>query len=763
MMDLKNVLIVFITLANFAILMLVHFRSPRFVSIKYFKFATLMVFLWCLSMILYRFYANLLDAEMSTFWARQLYAFASLIPLSFIFHGLSFPDRIISKKILFPTLSVGIIYFLINSLTNLIVLTVDVSVNGEKTIVFNYLYYLTFPIYVSILFFSSYFIYFLRYKNSRGVFKYQIKLLLIGLIAASSIAMISNLLLPTFGVFHLNWLGQVMTTLWIILVGYAIAKHRFVDAKMIVVRTFSYILSLGFVVLGLGVLIISLTNLLFGNSRSFIEMLFLILLIGFTIVIFQPIKSSFDYLTQRWFHSGSYNVEDVLREITSVTVTHLELADLSNAIHDVFVKKFKSSSLTLYVFNDRLIEKWIQGRKKSLNQEEHLMIAYLISRLKKCEDNLLVSDEILDFKTVKYMERINSEVFLGLKFQNNLVGLLGLGEKSSGAHYSDDDFKVLSIIDKQLGVALANARAYEEIKNFNTTLKDEVARATKRLKTANKRLLQFDKLKDEFVSLASHELRTPMVSIRNYSWMLFNDKVGKLKPKQKEYARRIYESSTRLTRLVNSMLNISRIESGRILLSVEPTDILNLTQEVITELEGKAKEQGVVIEIKKTAKNLEKNQDQSLEKLPTVMIDSDKIKEVLVNLVGNSLKFTPKGGRVEISFSTDELFVHIQVKDTGAGLEEDEIPKLFKKFGMIRETYLMTAGTVQGTGLGLYICKSIIEMHGGEIGVHSQGRGKGSTFYFSLPKENNSTALKLKSGEKNGKDAGIIHSEVGGY
>lgn len=603
----------------------------------------------------------------------------------------------------------------------------------------------------------------IKYKKAKGIRKTQLLYLATGVVLTFATMIVTNL----FFVLILNYSGAViigpLSSLMLVgTITYAIVKHRLLDIRLVIARTISYSLLTFFLISFYVIGLYGISMLLFSESFEGIQLVLSVILALITAYTFQPLRSFLERITDSVFYHDNYNPQLLIDQTTKVIASHILLADLAETVLRVIENQMKFKGMGLLVLNEKEEIEKIFCCSSDHSIQEILLKLYMYLENQKSQQVLLF-DDLSEGKVKELFRKLNLQAIVPLLLKEKIVGHLLVGEKKSGEVITQRDLAVLGILSRELAVGLQNARAYEEIKNFNTTLKDEVARATKRLKTANKRLLQFDKLKDEFVSLASHELRTPMVSIRNYSWMLFNDKVGKLKPKQKEYARRIYESSTRLTRLVNSMLNISRIESGRILLSVEPTDILNLTQEVITELEGKAKEQGVVIEIKKTAKNLEKNQDQSLEKLPTVMIDSDKIKEVLVNLVGNSLKFTPKGGRVEISFSTDELFVHIQVKDTGAGLEEDEIPKLFKKFGMIRETYLMTAGTVQGTGLGLYICKSIIEMHGGEIGVHSQGRGKGSTFYFSLPKENNSTALKLKSGEKNGKDAGIIHSEVGGY
>lgn len=760
-MDFRNVLIGLITIANLLILLLVHFRSPRLTSIRFFKLATIAVFLWCLSMVMYRYFSIENNIEYAVFWARMLYAVASIIPLAFVLHALTFPNDRIKTKMIIPLLLVGGIYFMINLLSSFIVESVDLSTVGEKSIIFASFYYFSFPLYISSLFFLAYVIYFRKLNHVTGIYRYQLRLIFVGLLISSFVAMVSNLILPTFGYFNLNWLGQVMTTVWIIVIGYAIIKHRFVDFKLVVIRSLSYVLSLSFVVMGLGLLIIALTDQLFNTARSGTEVLFLVSLISLAIVLFQPIKSGFDSITQSLFHSGSYDIKDIFQEITLAISTHLNISELSKSISKVFLEKMKTKKSSILILDEKSKQIWSDGKLKVETEQMDGLIDLFASKSARARENILVMDEMLDEKLLNAMMTFNAEIIVGLSFREKIIGLLLLSEKSSGTHYSEDDLKTIAIVGPELGIALANSMAYEEIRNFNITLKEEVEHATKKLKAANARLLQLDKLKDEFVSLASHELRTPMVSIRNYTWMLLNGKAGPLKPKQKEYIHRVYESGTRLSRLVNSMLNISRIESGRIILNVERADIYEVVKSVLTEIEGKAKSQSIKIVVEKSIKDLKTKRE--LEKPPSVLIDIDKIKEVIINLVGNSMKFTKPGGKIIVSFAVDELYVHVRVKDDGIGLTEEEIPQLFKKFGMIKETYLMTTGTVQGTGLGLYICKSIIDMHGGSIGVMSEGRQKGSTFSFTVPREASPVASKIQRGDSESKDAGIIHTELNGY
>lgn len=344
-----------------------------------------------------------------------------------------------------------------------------------------------------------------------------------------------------------------------------------------------------------------------------------------------------------------------------------------------------------------------------------------------------------DAETIQQGVGIKSSLVYPLIVNDKAIGAMIFSLAKDIDSINDTEATLLTGFVDVVAVSVQNADLYDRLKKSRDNLR-----------AMNKRLTELDKLKDEFVSLASHELRTPMVSLRNYTWMLLNGKAGALQPKQKEYIRRIHESGGRLSRLVNSMLNISRLEAGRISLDVEQADIIAVTKAVVQEMEGRADQLGIKLEILQN------------ESLPTVVIDVDKIKEVLINFVSNALKFSKPGGVITIAYSVDESFVTVKVIDHGIGLLPEEIPQLFKKFGIINETYLKTSGIVQGTGLGLYICKQIITLHDGQVAVVSEGREKGSTFSFTIPRYSAMAEQRLKQLSANN-DAGIIHTELQDY
>lgn len=230
-----------------------------------------------------------------------------------------------------------------------------------------------------------------------------------------------------------------------------------------------------------------------------------------------------------------------------------------------------------------------------------------------------------------------------------------------------------------------------------------------------------ERSKDEFFSIASHELRTPLTSIRGNT-SLIKDYYSDVLKKDKnlsEMVNDIHESSVRLIEIVNDFLDTSRLEQGRMVYKKSEFSLKELSEEVVKELAGIVKEKKLYLKLKAEGD------------VPKVVADRDKVKQVLINLVGNSLKFTEKGG-VNIEVSKKEPYGKVSVVDTGRGIDEPNQKLLFKKFQQANSS-IITRDTTKGTGLGLYISKRMIEDMGGNIGLEKSEVGKGSTFGFTLP------------------------------
>ncbi len=305
--------------------------------------------------------------------------------------------------------------------------------------------------------------------------------------------------------------------------------------------------------------------------------------------------------------------------------------------------------------------------------------------------------------------QIHSLLILPIQHSRNLSGVLILASSKVAGKVTAEEIEFAKMITRLIDLSF-------RLQDTESSL----TKITQQVYQMNAKLHELDKLKDDFISVASHELRTPMTAIRSYAWMALHKSDIPLSEKMEKYLVRVLMSTERLIKLVNDMLNISRIESQRIEIKPEPIDMILLCKDIIDEVYY--------------SKSTEKQVQMILEeqKIPKVFADSEKLREVLINLVGNALKFTALGKKITISFFTDGKVLETFVKDEGVGISKDDLGKLFKKFARLDNSYSMIA-TSGGTGLGLYICKSLIELMGGRIWVSSEGLGKGSTFAFSLP------------------------------
>lgn len=289
-----------------------------------------------------------------------------------------------------------------------------------------------------------------------------------------------------------------------------------------------------------------------------------------------------------------------------------------------------------------------------------------------------------------------------LKVKDRIIGVIQLLNKLEG-QFRQTDIERLITIAAPVAIAIENARLFAD------------------LQKANERLAEASEAKTQFVSVVSHELRTPMTSIKGYTDMLLSNMVGELNETQHRFLEIIRANAERLNHLVNDLLEISRIEAGRLKLHIEPLRLEDIVSDVVASLEKQIadKELSVSLSIP--------------DNLPLVLGDRNRVTQILTNLVSNAYRYTTSGGQIAISVeqfvSNGSQFVMTRVADTGIGISPKDQDKLFSRFFRADHPVVREQG---GTGLGLSIVKSIVEMHRGRVWVESE-LGVGSTFSFTLP------------------------------
>lgn len=259
----------------------------------------------------------------------------------------------------------------------------------------------------------------------------------------------------------------------------------------------------------------------------------------------------------------------------------------------------------------------------------------------------------------------------------------------------------------------------EQLQSHAKNLETKVKERTKELEAALDKLKVVDRMKTEFLSVVSHELKTPLTPIHEYTSLLLEGVLGHVSEEQKKALETVKRQSTHLSNLMDTVLDISRLEVGKPfpikkeLISF--SDILNEIKEAVG------------ADIKKSNLSFEAEIAQNL---PTIYADGNAIRRLFLNLIGNAVKFTPHSGKITIKIVPEDHSILCSVSDTGIGLSKEHLEKIFEKFYQVDSSYTREAG---GLGMGLAIARGIVEAHGGKIWAESKGLGWGSTFYFRLP------------------------------
>ncbi len=295
-----------------------------------------------------------------------------------------------------------------------------------------------------------------------------------------------------------------------------------------------------------------------------------------------------------------------------------------------------------------------------------------------------------------------AEAAIPLRIGNRVIGAIDIQSKTAGA-FTEDEITVLQTLADQVAVAIDNARSYELSQQ------------------AVMEMREIDRLKSQFLANMSHELRTPLNSIIGFSRVILKGIDGPVTELQQQDLTAIYNSGQHLLSLINDILDLSKIEAGKMELAFDEVNIVDVTNSVLSTMTGLVKDKQ--IELKRI---IEPN-------LPTVRADAIRVRQIMINLLSNAAKFTDEGDiMVEVGLRpgpTGRNEIQVSVTDTGPGISESDQAKLFQAFSQVDDSPTRKTG---GTGLGLSICQHLVNMHGGRIWIESQV-GRGSTFHFTLP------------------------------
>lgn len=563
-----------------------------------------------------------------------------------------------------------------------------------------------YPLYVASLLITGAsvvgFVVYLR-RKSRGRFRSQLGLISAGFGGMLVLGFTTGVILPL--VFH-NSSPANLTFLSVFLLmaafTYSIVQQRLFDLRLAVARSLGYFMSLAFIAVFYVVGIFSLSDVVFKNQTTDIALrTYYIVAALFVALTFTPLTRFFSRITQRIFFRDNYDTETVIGNLTSSLVGNVDLQVLTRTASHILQQAIQVEFLTI------ITVRYDGGYED------------ILKPVRALNKPLVITDELMAHhkRTAEKLGEANIALISRLQTHQELVGYLVCGTKIRGDALTTQDVELIRVASGELAVAVQNALRFEEISHFNEKLKQEIEEATAQLRDSNRKLKKLDEAKDEFISMASHQLRTPLTSVKGYISMVIDGDAGKLTPPQQKLLEEAFTAAQRMVYLIGDFLNVSRLQTGRFVLEVRKTDLARVVQDEVAQLANTAARRSITLHYHNPTN------------FPVVTLDENKMRQVIMNFIDNAIFYSRPGGAVDVTLLDTGREMRFEVHDTGIGVPEAERHKLFTKFFRAENARRVRP---DGTGIGLFMAKKVIAAHGGSI-LFDTKENKGSTFGFVLP------------------------------
>ena len=557
--------------------------------------------------------------------------------------------------------------------------------------------------------------------------KHQVKTVIYGLGLSALHAIIFIIILPIWlgeqnVIFAIGYLAPVY---FVVATSYSLLKQQLFNIRAAVARASTYLLVLMTVLLVYGIIIFAVSGVFFSSANISIGLrisyLFVGVVLAFTI---QPLRKFFDNYSNKLFYRDAYDAQELLDELNKILVSTINVQSLVEDTVKTIGAYIKPDFTYFYLPNTTYSsERFIGDKTDTFDNNELALLHDLISNNPdKIIATDLVSQKSGHEKLFKLLQSNNVGILARMVTvidpETKSSGYIFIGRKKSGNPYSKQDIGLIEIITNELVIAIQNAIRFEEIEKFNITLQKEIEDATRRLRRNNDKLKVLDSTKDEFISMASHQLRTPLTSVKGYMSMVIDGDAGKLNPKQQELLEQAFTSSQRMVYLIADLLNVSRLHTGKFVIDRVSTQLADVVEGELAQLRETAKAKNIVLEFKKP-KNF-----------PSMMLDETKTRQVIMNFADNAIHYTPDGGKIQVTLLDRGDSVEYLVSDNGIGVPKADQHHMFTKFYRAGNARVARP---DGTGLGLFMAKKVIIAQGGAV-IFSSQEGKGSTFGFTFPK-----------------------------
>jgi signal transduction histidine kinase len=508
-------------------------------------------------------------------------------------------------------------------------------------------------------------------------------------------------------------------------IAYAIVKHNLFDIDIIIQKALVYS-TLTAVVGGVLVLMVIAFNVAFASYGGWRNPVFFVVLSTFLVIALNPLKNQIQNFIDLSFFRTKYDYRRIIEEISFVMTSLLNLDDITDKIISTIGQTMFSNPVSVILFDEnsgdyRVYAKSKEADIRTTTIQGSSKLIQLLNRYKKeiFKEDLIADDRYMKHRDtlMKLFNDFNAALFIPMFFKKELIGILSLGEKRSGLSYNSQDIKLLRILANQSAIAIENAFAYKLVEDYAKKLEE----ANKELRETQAQLIQAEKMSaiGQLAAGIAHEIRNPLNIIEGARYYLYQMVDGENSEIIREYLDYIKHEVERTNHLIDSLLKLSKMEPPHF----ESVNINTILQNTLVLVRKQISDSKIEL-----ITNLDPH-------IPRIMADPNQLWQVFINILINAIQAMPSGGKLQIDTGLckerlDHVF--ISFRDTGVGIDEEDLPKIFDPFFTKKST---------GTGLGLSVSYKIIEGHKGKITVSSE-KEKGTTFVIELPLNHNTTRME---------------------
>lgn len=714
------VVLLFIVLINALLGSLVFMRNPRSRVNILFLIIVAFATLWAIA----NYFTDHSPEHLRLFLDRSSFVFPVIVSGSLALFSRIFPVPLgyTKKGIAYVSLITAFGVFI--SASGLVVSSITIAQDGTTNTIPGSLYNFYSFLVVILLFGYAVRNYIVGRRHADVMQRLQSSYVAYGFLISFFWALIVSVILPIyFPSWNTAGLGPAGTVVFVGASAYAIVRHKLFDIRLVVARAMAYLLTLIVIALVYITPVILLTTFLLHTPLGAGSIAILVTVTFIAALIFQPLHTRFKKVTNRIFYQDAYDPQVFIDQLNQAVIGDIQLESLLKKCSQIIVDNIKTDfCLFALKATEGFKQQVIGTTEKQFKDADIDEVRHVTPHM---DTKVIVTDMLGDDRTelknilAKYNIGVLARLVTDLHKGVEGIGYIVLGYKKSGNPYNDVDIQTIEIIANELVIAIQNAKQFEEIKRFNVTLQEKIDEATAQLQRANKRLKDIDETKDDFISMASHQLRTPLTSMKGYVSMVIEGDAGKITKPQHELLTQAFASSQRMVFLIADLLNVSRLKSGKFVIDNTPTNLATMIQDEITQLTETTNTHELKLDYVQP------------EHFPTLMLDETKTRQVIMNFIDNAIYYTPKGGHIHVELIDTPHTVECTVSDDGIGVPKAEQHHLFAKFYRAANA---RKARPDGTGLGLFMAQKVIIAQGGAIIFHSV-EGKGSTFGFSFPKQ----------------------------